>query len=203
MQTPQDAGTPNSARWIVVTGCSSGIGLSAALGLRDRGYRVIAWSRTSEQASRLVGLGLHAVAADHTCIPEIQQAWHTSLALAGGQPILGVFCNAGYGQPGALEDVPADALELQLRTNVIGTHELVRLAIKSMRQWGGGRIVICSSILGIVAMPNRGAYNCSKQALESLGDTLRLELNASQSGIWVSLLQPGPVLTQFRKNGLK
>lgn len=187
-------------RWVLVTGCSSGIGKAAAVGLQTAGYQVIAWTRTQEQAMQLEREGLHAMGVDNESPEQIRAGWSRVLEKTQGSRVWAVFANAGYGQPGAAEDVPAEALEKQLRTNVVGTHELLRLAVRDMRKWGGGRLVVCSSVLGVVGLKQRSAYVCSKYALEGLADVMRLELKGS--GIDVSLLEPGPVLTRFRQNGL-
>ena len=122
------------------------------------------------------------------------------LEACGGQ-VFGLFNNGAYGQPGAVEDLTWDVLEAQLRTNLLGWHELTRLLIPGMRACGEGRIIQNSSVLGLVAMPFRGAYNCSKFALEGLTDTLRLELHGS--GISVSLIEPGPISSRFRENAFR
>lgn len=106
--------------------------------------------------------------------------------------------NAGYGQVGALEDMTRDALRQQFETNVFGLWELCALAIPVMRQQGGGRIINISSILGVISLPFRGAYNASKYAVEGLSDTLRLELKSS--GIDVITIEPGPIESRFRDN---
>lgn len=183
---------------VLVTGCSSGIGRAAAQGLTKRGYPVIAACRTEAQCEALRTAGIRAVAIDNERRESILSGWNDALDLAGPLGIGAVFANAGYGMAGALEDISWEALEKQLRTNVLGTHELVRLAIGHMRARGDGRIIICSSVLGVVGMRFRGAYVASKFALEGMADVLRLELRGS--GIHVSLLEPGPVLTRFRAN---
>jgi len=111
------------------------------------------------------------------------------------------FNNAGYGQLGAVEDLPSEALRDQFETNVIGLHECSRQILPVMRRQGGGKIIQHSSVLGLVALPMRGAYNASKYAVEGLTDTLRLELEGT--GIHVSLLNTGPIPTRFRANAVK
>jgi NAD(P)-dependent dehydrogenase (short-subunit alcohol dehydrogenase family) len=115
--------------------------------------------------------------------------------------LYGLFNNGAYGQPGAVEDLTRETLRMQFEANFFGWHELTRLAIPVMRGHGEGRIVHNSSVLGFAAMPFRGAYNASKFALEGLTDTLRLELRGS--GISVSLIEPGPILSRFRANALR
>lgn len=109
----------------------------------------------------------------------------------------GLFNNAAFGQPGAVEDLSREVLRNQFETNVFGTHELTNLIIPIMRQQGHGRIIYNSSVLGFVAMRYRGAYNASKFALEGLVDTLRIELHGTN--IKLSLVEPGPIESHFRK----
>lgn len=188
-----------TARNIVVTGCSSGIGRCVALALHERGYRVFATARRADDLAALRDHGLTAVELHLDDPASVADAAARMLDACDGY-VYGLFNNAAYGQPGAVEDLTWAALEAQLRTNLLGWHELTRLLIPGMRKHGAGRIIQNSSVLGLVAMPYRGAYNCSKFALEGLSDTLRLELHGS--GIWVSLIEPGPIVSRFRDNAL-
>ncbi len=185
---------------ILITGCSSGIGLASARTLKTRGWRVLATARRPEDLDRLreeEGLEtLHLELADPDTIAACADE---ALRLTDGK-LYAVFNNAAYGQPGAVEDVTPDVLRKQFEVNVIGTHDLTRRLIPSMRANGRGRIVQCSSVLGMVAAPFRGAYCASKFALEGLTDSLRLEL--AGSGIRISLIEPGPIRTRFIDNAL-
>ncbi|MCK5479483.1 MAG: SDR family NAD(P)-dependent oxidoreductase, partial [Methylococcales bacterium] len=127
----------------------------------------------------------------------IQQAVKQFIELTDGK-IDGLFNNGAFGQPGAVEDLTRDVLRSQFETNFFGTHELTNLIIPLMRKQGYGRIIYNSSILGFVAMRYRGAYNASKYALEGLVDTLRLEL--FNTNIKLSIIEPGPITSNFRKN---
>jgi NAD(P)-dependent dehydrogenase (short-subunit alcohol dehydrogenase family) len=182
---------------VLVTGCSSGIGRCVALGLHERGYRVLATARRDEDLAALRSIGLTAIELHLDRPDSVAAAADRALSLADGY-IYGLFNNGAYGQPGAVEDLSWEALEAQLRTNVIGWHDLTRRLVPAMRARGAGRIIQNSSVLGLVAMPFRGAYNCSKFALEGLTDTLRLELHGS--GVHVSLIEPGPIESRFREN---
>jgi len=182
---------------ILVTGCSSGIGRCVAVGLKARGYRVFATARRPEDLHALQREGLEAVEMHLDDRGSVTEAAAQVLDASSGY-VYGLFNNAAYGQPGAVEDLSWDVLEAQLRTNLLGWHELTRLLIPGMRARGAGRIIQNSSVLGLVAMPYRGAYNCSKFALEGLSDTLRLELHGS--GVHVSLIEPGPISSRFREN---
>lgn len=187
-------------RAILITGCSSGIGCAAAHGLRDRGYRVFASARRREDVSALDASGFDALQLDLASSTSIAAAMDELLAKTGGR-IYALFNNAGYGQPGAVEDLSRDALREQFEVNLFGTHELTCRALRVMRQQGHGRIVNNSSLLGYIALKYRGAYNASKHALEGLTDTLRLEL--AGTNIHVCLIEPGPIESRFRDNAYR
>ncbi|AUH72969.1 oxidoreductase with NAD(P)-binding Rossmann-fold domain [Legionella sainthelensi] len=182
---------------ILITGCSSGIGFDAAFALKKRGHRVIGSCRKEEDVEKLLNIGLEAVQLDVSDSSSIQNAFANVLAKTEGR-IDVLINNAGYGQAGALEDITREVLRTQFETNVFGLVELTNLAIPVMRKQGHGRIINISSILGIISMPFRGAYNASKYAVEGISDTLRLELQSS--GIDVITVEPGPIESRFRDN---
>jgi NAD(P)-dependent dehydrogenase (short-subunit alcohol dehydrogenase family) len=186
-----------SSKTILITGCSTGIGYSTAVELKKRGHNVIATARQQEDVSRLQQEGFTAIQLDLADSNSIQQAVGLATTLTDGK-IDALFNNGAFGQPGAVEDLTRDVLRFQFETNLFGTHELTNLIIPLMRKQGHGRIIYNSSILGLVAMTYRGAYNASKFALEGLADTLRLELYGTN--IHISLIEPGPILSDFRKN---
>ncbi|MDX1654475.1 MAG: SDR family oxidoreductase [Candidatus Competibacteraceae bacterium] len=185
---------------ILITGCSSGIGLEVARGLKKRGHRVFATVRRPEDMVRLQAQGLESLPLDLRDSDSIGAAVTDILTRTGGT-LDALFNNGAYGQPGAVEDLRREVLREQFETNLFGTHELTRAVIPVMRRQGHGRIIQNSSVLGLVAMPYRGAYNASKFALEGLTDTLRLEL--AGSGIRISLIEPGPIVSRFRANSLQ
>lgn len=182
---------------ILITGCSSGIGRHCAEGLRQRGYRVFATARKPEDVAVLRAEGFEAFRLDLADSDSIRTAVEQVLAATGGE-LYALFNNGAYGQPGAVEDLRREVLREQFETNLFGTHELACRVIPVMRRQGYGRIVQNSSILGFTAMAYRGAYNASKFALEGLTDTLRQEL--AGSGVYVSLVEPGPIASRFRDN---
>jgi len=188
-----------NSKAILITGCSSGIGLHCARALHERGYQVIATARRQADVDRLQTLGLTALALDLDDPQSIESALDQTLALTGGS-LYGLFNNGAYGQPGAIEDLPTEALRAQFETNLFGWHHLTRRVIPLMRKQGCGRIIQNSSVLGLVAMPYRGAYNASKFAVEGYTDTLRLELTGS--GVFAVLIEPGPIESRFRANAL-
>lgn len=184
---------------ILITGCSTGIGYTCAHALQQRGYQVIASCRHQDDVEQLRAEGLTAIQLDLNSPASIDQAVEETLKLTDGQ-LDALFNNGAYGQPGALEDLPTQALREQFESNFFGWHQLTKRILPIMRQQGYGRIIQNSSVLGFAAMKYRGAYNASKFAIEGWSDTLRLELTGS--GIHISLLEPGPIETQFRANAL-
>ncbi len=190
----------NSKKSILVTGASSGIGHCVALGLKERGYQVIATVRKQVDREQLNKQGLEVVMLDLASSSSIQSCVDQTLKLTGGN-LFALFNNGAYGQPGAVEDLTREALREQFEVNLFGTHELTNLIIPVMRQQKQGRIIQNSSVLGLVALAHRGAYNATKFALNGLSETLRMELH--DSGIFVSLVEPGPIESQFRANATR
>jgi NAD(P)-dependent dehydrogenase (short-subunit alcohol dehydrogenase family) len=189
----------HKSRAVLITGCSSGIGHRLAQGLKARGYRVIATARKPADAERLDREGLEGLHLDLRDSESIRSAVATVLERTG-ENVYGLVNNGAYGQPGAVEDLSREVLRQQFETNLFGTQELTNAILPAMRARNEGRIVQISSILGIVTFAYRGAYNASKFALEALSDTMRLELRGS--GIHVSLVEPGPIVSRFRDNAL-
>ncbi|MDP1558874.1 MAG: SDR family oxidoreductase [Nitrosomonas sp.] len=185
---------------ILITGCSTGIGHCVAKALHERGYRVFATARRRESVNALLAEGLESLHLDLTNTNSIQLAFEEVMRRTDGK-LYALFNNGAYGLPGAVEDLSRDALRAQFETNVFGWQELTNLAIPVMRRQGYGRIIQNSSVLGFVSLPFRGSYNASKYAIEGLSDTLRLEL--SGTFIYVSLIEPGPIASQFRANAVK
>lgn len=185
---------------ILITGCSTGIGYTCAHALHKRGYQVIASCRKQADVDRLRSEGLTCLQLDLNDSNSIKLAVKRTLELTDGK-LDALFNNGAYGQPGALEDLPTDGLREQFESNFFGWHQLVCEILPTMRRQGSGRIIQNSSVLGFAAMKYRGAYNASKFALEGWSDTLRLELKGSN--IHISLIEPGPIETQFRANALK
>jgi NAD(P)-dependent dehydrogenase (short-subunit alcohol dehydrogenase family) len=184
-----------SARTILITGCSSGIGHHAAHGMRARGWRVFATARAEGDVARLANEGFEALRLDYADEASIAAAVEAVLAATGGT-LDALFNNGGYAQPGAIEDLDTALLRAQFETNVFGWHDLTRRIIPVMRRQGHGRIVFKSSVLGFVAARFRGAYVASKHAIEGYADTLRIELRGS--GIDVVIIEPGPIESRFR-----
>lgn len=183
---------------ILITGCSSGIGYDAAHYLNKNGYKVYATTRDIKDVQRLQNEGLDAYVLDVRDAENIKNI--LDMITKDGKELFAVFNNAGFGQPGAVEDIRTSVLKEQFETNFFGLHELTCQAIKIMRKQGYGRILQHSSVLGIISLRFRGAYNASKYAIEGLCDTLRLEL--MDTNIYVSTINTGPVSSNFRKNAI-
>jgi NAD(P)-dependent dehydrogenase (short-subunit alcohol dehydrogenase family) len=188
-----------SVRSVLITGCSSGIGRCCADGLKARGWRVFATARRDSSVAELAAAGHEALQLDLDDSGSIHAAVDEVLSRTGGT-LDALFNNGAYGQAGAVEDLSREALRAQFESNLFGWVELTNRVLPVMRAQGHGRIVMNSSILGLVAMPWRGAYNATKFALEGLTDTLRQEL--AGSGVHVALVEPGPIDSRFRANAL-
>ncbi len=188
------------ARSILITGCSSGIGADAAHSLRDRGWRVFATCRRQADCDRLAAEGFDSFVIDYEDPASIAAGAARAIELGGGR-LDALFNNGAYAIPGAVEDLPPEALAAILQANLVGWHDLTRRVIPVMRAQGHGRIVNNSSVLGMIALKWRGAYVATKFALEGLTDTLRLEMR--DAPIEVVLIEPGPIATRFRANAAR
>jgi len=186
-------------RTILITGCSSGIGLDAARTLASRGWRVFAACRKPEDCDRLRAEGLDSPHLDYADPDSIAAALDQVLAATGGR-LDALFNNGAFACPGAVEDLPTDALRAIFEANLFGWHDLTRRVIPVMRAQGHGRIVQCSSVLGFTPLPSRGAYVATKFALEGLTHVLRLEMR--DTPVRVILIQPGPITSRIRQNSI-
>lgn len=186
-------------RSILITGCSSGIGYHCAHALRERGWRVFASCRKAEDCARLIGEGFDSPRLDYADTQCIEAGIAEVLAATGGT-LDAVFNNGAFAIPGAVEDMPTDALREIFETNFFGVHEVTRRIIPVMRAQGHGRIVQNSSVLGFTPFRWRGAYGASKFALEGLNRILQLELR--DTPVKLVILQPGPITSNFRRNAI-
>ncbi|MEP3329919.1 SDR family NAD(P)-dependent oxidoreductase [Sedimentitalea sp.] len=184
---------------ILITGCSSGIGLDAAQTLRASGWRVFAACRQQADCDRLIADGFESPRIDY-CDEDSIRSGLTDVLSATGGTLDALFNNGAHQLAGLVEDLPTDGLRAIFEANLFGWHELTRGVIPVMRAQGHGHIVQCSSGLGLLAIPWRGAYTATKHALEGLSDTMRIELRGS--GIQVVLIEPGPITTIFREKGI-
>ena len=185
---------------IVITGCSTGIGLETAKYLKERFIKVYPTARAAEDVKMLQEMGFeNAMQLDVRDDVQIAAVIKTVLEKDGQIDVW--FNNAGYGQAGAIEDLKTSVLKEQFETNVFALHECTRQIIPIMRKQGFGKIIQHSSVLGIISLFGRGAYNASKYAIEGLTDTLRLELQGTN--IYPVLLNTGPVTSNFRMTAMK
>ena len=187
------------ARSILITGCSSGIGLDAARTLAAQGWRVLATCRSEVDCAARRAESLESFPLDLADEDSVAAGAAEALARTGDR-LDAVFNNAAFAIPGAVEDLPRAALRAIFETNLFGQIDLTNRLLPAMRAAGGGRLVFTSSVLGLVAAPWRGAYVATKFALEGIVDTLRLEL--AGSGIAVVLIEPGPISTPFRAKSI-
>ncbi len=185
---------------IVITGCSTGIGLATAKHLKSLGYKVYPTVRDKSDVATLEAMGFdNVMKLDVREKDEITNVINN--VLSQDNKIDAWFNNAGFGQAGALEDITTEVLREQFETNVFGLHECTRQLIPIMRSQGYGKIIQHSSVLGLISLFGRGAYNASKYAIEGLTDTLRLELK--DTNIYPILLNTGPITSDFRKNAMQ
>ena len=188
-----------SERSILITGCSSGLGYDAANGLRARGWRVFASCRKPEDCARLNGEGFESPLIDYADSDSIYNGLAEVLERTDGR-LDALYNNGAFACPGLVEDLPRGALRAIFETNVFGVHEMTQAVIPVMRRQGHGRIVNCSSVLGLVGLEWRGAYVSTKFALEGLTDVLRVEM--ADTGIKVILIEPGPITSKIRENAI-
>lgn len=189
----------DTRRVLLITGCSSGIGYHCAQAMAARGWRVFASCRAEADCLRLRAEGLESPRLDYADAASIEAGLAQVLAATGGR-LDALFNNGAHACPGAVEDLPTDALREIFEANVFGWHELTRRVIPVMRAQGFGRIVQNSSVLGFVPYRWRGAYGTSKFAIEGLSRILQLEM--ADTPIKVILIQPGPVTSKIRVNSI-
>ncbi|CAA6818805.1 MAG: Putative NAD(P)-dependent oxidoreductase EC-YbbO [uncultured Sulfurovum sp.] len=185
---------------IVITGCSTGIGLATAQYLKEQGYKVYPTVKNEKDLTVLRAMGFDNVMKLDVRHSEEIATVISSIVKEDGKIDIW-FNNAGFGQAGAVEDIRTDVLREQFETNVFGLHECTRQIIPIMRKQGYGKIIQHSSVLGLISLLGRGSYNASKYAIEGLTDTLRLEL--AGTNIYPILLNTGPITSSFRKNAMQ
>jgi len=184
---------------ILITGCSSGIGLATAKFLSRNGWDVYATCRKIKDVKKLNNLGIRCFQLDYTSEKSIDQALQEILKQTSGS-LSAIFNNGAFALPGALEDIPSNGMKEIFEANFFGWHYLIKKVLPVMRAQGFGRIIQCSSILGFITLAYRGPYNSTKWALEAYSDTLRLELEGT--GIKIISIRPGPINTLIRKNSI-
>lgn len=182
---------------VLVTGCSSGIGLESALELKRQGFQILAACRKPDDVARMEGMGFTGILLDLDNPQSVDKAADSVIALTHNR-LFGLFNNAGYGVYGPLSSISRAQMAQQFSTNFFGIHQLTMRLLPAMTPHGEGRIVMTSSVMGLISTPGRGAYAASKYALEAWSDALRMELR--DSGVKVSLIEPGPIRTRFTEN---
>lgn len=187
-------------RAVLITGASSGIGRVSARLLKEKGFFVVPTARKDEDLRSLEEEGFAPVYLELTDPASVREAARAFLEKSEGRPY-GVFLNAGFAVSGAVEDLEVDWIRWQFEGNLFGHLDLLNRLLPAMRRAGEGRVVFNSSVLGFLVGRYRGAYSASKYAMEAFADAYRMEL--AGSGVYVSLIEPGPILTRFRENALK
>ncbi|PQY49821.1 SDR family oxidoreductase [Cronobacter sakazakii] len=182
---------------LLITGCSSGIGLACAHELRCQGFQILAACRKPDDVARMNTLGFIGIELDLDSPQSVEAAAQEVIRLTNNR-LYGIFNNGGYGVYGPLSTISRAQMEQQFSTNFFGAHQLTMLLLPAMLPHGEGRIVNTSSVMGLISTPGRGAYAASKYALEAWSDALRMELR--YSGVKVSLIEPGPIRTRFTEN---
>ncbi|MCF6765182.1 SDR family NAD(P)-dependent oxidoreductase [Thiotrichales bacterium 19S3-7] len=186
---------------ILITGCShGGIGYACANYLKSKGHQVFASVRAPDDLEKLKNEGFDVYLIDVNNQEQIVNAFNDILKKTNNKLDV-VFNNAGFAQAGALEDIPTRYLKEQFETNFFAVHNITRIALKVMRKQGYGKIIQHGSVLGLISLKYRGAYNASKYALEGMVDTMRQELNGSN--IYMTILNTGPVTSNIRANSMK
>ncbi len=187
---------PIQYKTVLITGCSTGIGASSARLLKERGWTVIPTARKEADLERLRDEGFDPIEMDMADSESVARGAEEVLRRTEGR-LGGLVNNAGFGQSGAVEDVKREHLLHQFEVNVFGLQDLTNRLLPAMRKQGAGRIVHVSSVVGRVSIPFLGCYSASKFAVEALADAQRVELYGS--GVGVILIEPGPIITEFRR----
>ncbi len=186
---------------VLITGATDGLGKALALLLAERGYRVFAAGRSAEKLARLDGIAreknfaLESVVLDVCSDSSVQSAIQAVLGKAGAIDVL--VNNAGVNYTAAVEDLSMEDWRAQFETNFFGVLRVTRAVLPRMRERRSGRILMMSSLSGLMTPPTQGAYSSSKHALEGLSNALRMELYPF--GIDVVLIEPGYIITGIQK----
>ncbi|WP_246987406.1 SDR family oxidoreductase [Halorientalis marina] len=182
-----------TAKTVLITGSSSGIGRATAKAFHEEDWTVYATARDTDDVADLAEEGCETAELDVTEDDQIESVVDRVVDEQGSIECL--VNNAGYAQFGAVEDVPVEAVHDQFDVNLYGPHRLTRAVLPHMREQGDGTIVNVSSVAGRISTPGQGVYAGSKFALEGLTDALRNEVD--DHGIDVVLVEPGPTSTNF------
>jgi len=190
---------------ILITGATTGIGRDTALHLAKKGHRVIATGRNVKALASLkaeaAGTELETLRLDVTDAQSIAAAKDAVDQMTSGYGIDVLVNNAGFGSAAPIVESPDSEVRSQYETNVFGLLAMVRTFVPQMMDRRSGRVVNVSSIGGRITMPLFGAYNSTKYAVESLSDAMRYEL--APFGVKVSLIEPGPIKTEFSNTSVK
>src|SRR5262245_44849374 len=182
---------------VLITGGTEGLGRAAALLLAGRGYRVVAAGRSTRKRAELQALAGSRGLAQETVEMDVTSDASVAQAVAGLGAVDVLVNNAGVGFLAVVEEIRMEDFKRQFETNLFGVLRVTQAVLPGMRERRSGRILMMSSVAGLVTPPTYGAYSSSKHALEGLSNALRLELHPF--GIEVVLIEPGYISTEFQQ----
>jgi len=185
---------------ILITGCSSGIGKNAAITLHNKGWRVFATCRSKNDCKFFKNLGIESFELDLQSEKSINNAVELIKKKTKSR-LDALYNNGAYAIPGAIQDMPRDALREIFEVNVFGQIDLINKCIPLMMSSESPKIINCSSVLGFISLPYRGAYSATKFSIEALTDAMRRE-NYKEKLKFV-LIQPGPINTSIKQKSIK
>lgn len=187
-------------KWVAVIGASRGIGLSAVKALASQGFAVIGTARDDSGEEAVTAAGGICIRMDLRLSDSLEEGIELIQMTTGGY-LHAVVLNAGVGQPGAIEDVPLNAWRDTFEVNLFGQVAALQGLMPLLRRSSGSRVIWVGSVLGMMGLGFRGVYVATKFAIEGVADVLRIEL--ASAGVHVSVIQPGPVATDFRRTARK
>jgi short-subunit dehydrogenase len=191
----------NPQQTVLITGATDGLGRAAALLLAEKGFRVFAAGRSAEKRAELDRLAatkklpLESIELDVCDESSVTRALRQILQKAGNIDVL--INNAGVGLMAVAEELKLDDLRRLYETNIFGLLRVTQAVLPRMRERKSGRILMLSSVAGILTPPTYGAYSSSKHAVEALSNALRLELYPFN--VEVILIEPGYIMTNFQQ----
>jgi NAD(P)-dependent dehydrogenase (short-subunit alcohol dehydrogenase family) len=200
--------TASAARYVLISGSSTGIGKACALHLARNGFVVLAGVRRQEDGKNLEligGANVRPIPLDVADSDSISAAAAKVAEITGDDGLAGVVNNAGIGVHGPVEFVSRDDWRRQFEVNLFGHAQVTQVLLPLVRKHvakaghGSGRIVFIGSIAGRVSMPILGPYAASKHAVAALSTALRMEI--ARQGIHVSLIEPGAIESEIWRKG--
>jgi len=190
---------------VLITGATDGLGKAAALLLAENGYRVFAAGRSAEKRAQFEALAnekklpLETLEMDVCDDGSVQQAVNLVYQKAGTIDVL--INNAGLAYVATVEDMTMEDWRRQFETNFFGVVRVTQAVLPKMRERRSGRIIMISSVSGLVTPPTQGAYSASKHAMEGLSNALRHELYPFE--VKTILIEPGYIVTNIQQTAVQ